>query len=490
MTDTQAPPLTPTPIRRRVAQPPARPRVVVIGGGFGGLAATRHLARLPVDVTLVDRAGTHTFRPLLYQVGVERLAAADVSRPLSDVLAAPIARGEVELVTASVVDVDRTRRQVRLHDGRALPYDHLVVAAGATSTHLGVPGAAEHALAFGDAEDADRLRGALAPLLDGRTPPCAVAVVGGGPTGVELAGAIAGRARAAGRRDLRVDLIEAGPHLLAGYGPDARERAERSLVERGVHVHLGDPVAEVAGDRVHLESGTELPAALVLWATGVSARPVAAALGLPVAEHGPARGRVPIDATLRLDGHDDVFVVGDLAGAVDGSGALLPQLAPVALQQGTHAAREIGRALRHEPPRAFRYTDKGRLAVVADGVAVADLPGGLDLPGPAAWAVWLAVHALTLPTPEAAAVVTRRWVDAAVDATPAGATVRRALRLARAVTRVTPLGRVLVDAVERAVPPLTPIVAPSVPTPVGPRRARGERHTRPATQAPPTRAAA
>ncbi|MEZ5144690.1 MAG: FAD-dependent oxidoreductase [Acidimicrobiales bacterium] len=463
MTAVTAHPVLSSPSRRRIEQPPRRPRVVVIGGGFGGVAAARHLARLPVDLTLVDRDGTHTVRPLLYQVGVERQGRADVVRPRAEVLAGPVADGRLDLVTAAVTGIDREERLVRLHDGRTLPYDQLVVAAGAAATHLGVPGAADHAVTFTDADGADALRARLAPLLDRRTPPCTVVVVGGGPTGVELAGAVAPRAPAAGRRDLHVELLEAGPHLLAGYAPTARHSAERTLTQRGVRVRLGDPVAEVEGGMVRLASGDAVPAALVLWATGVAVHPVAAVLGLPVVETGPARGRVPVDASLRLVGHDDVFVIGDLAGAVDRDGRPLPQLAPVALQQGTHVAREVRRALRGEAPRPFRFTDKGRLAMVADGVAVADLPGGIDLPAPATWALWLVVHALTMPTPGAAVDVTRRWIDAATPAVPLGPTARRARRILRHTARRTAPGRLLVDSLEQRLPPLPPLAPPAPP---------------------------
>ncbi len=388
--------------------PTRRPHVVVLGGGFGGLAAAERLGRLDVDVTIVDRDGLHVFQPLLYQVATGRLDQSLVASELRARVAA-----DVTVRAATVETIDLTRRSVELSAGPPLRWDRLVVALGAGTDWLGVPGAAEHAVPLKDVRDATIALGQLAPLFTRPHRKVAVVIVGAGPTGVELAGALADLRAEQGQDRLRLSLVEAGHDLLSGYRPASRDAAIEALVERGVHVHTDEAVTAVAADHVELASGACLPAEVVLWATGVDATPVAAAVGLP------AEGRrVPVGPTLRLRGHDDVFVVGDLAGARGADGGPLPQLAPVAQQAGRHAADEIGRSLRGDEPRPFHYRDRGTLAIIADRAAVADLPLGVTVHGLPAWALWLGVHAALLPDPLARIGVVANWATRTVRSLP------------------------------------------------------------------------
>ena len=390
------------------SSPGPRPHVVVLGGGFGGLAAADRLRRSDVDVTIVDRDGLHVFQPLLYQVATGRLDRGLVASELRD----RVPPG-VRVRAATVESIDLDGRSVELSSGEALTWDRLVVALGAGTDWLGIPGAAEHAVPLKDVRDATIALDQLAPLFERPHRKVSVVIVGAGPTGVELAGALADLRAEQGQHRLRISLVEAGHDLLSGYRPASRDAAIEALVERGVHVHTEEPVTAVASDHVELASGARLPAEVVLWATGVDATPVATAVGLPVEDR-----RVPVGPTLRLRGHDDVFVVGDLAGARGRDGAPLPQLAAVAQQAGRHAAAEIERSLRGADPQAFRYQDKGTLAIIADRAAVADLPFGVTVHGLPAWVLWLGVHVVLLPDPVARLGVVTSWVTRSVRALP------------------------------------------------------------------------
>jgi NADH:ubiquinone reductase (H+-translocating) len=374
------------------------PHVVVLGAGFGGLAAARALRHAPARVTVVDRRNHHLFQPLLYQVATAGLSPAEIASPIRRILRK---QANTSVVLAEARSIDVAGRRVLLADGE-LAYDRLVIAAGATHSYFGhdewealAPGlkSLEDALeirrrallAFEAAEredDAERRRSWLTFV-----------VVGGGPTGVEMAGALAEIARHTLVREFRridprtarVILVEAGPRILPAYPPDLSDRAARQLEALGAQVWAGMAVTQVSPDGVQM--GAERVAArTVVWAAGVQASPLARSLGVPL----DRAGRVKVGPDLALPGHPEVYVVGDLA-SFDQDGQAVPGVAPAAMQMGRHAARNVLRALDGQPPLPFRYVDKGSLATIGRRSGVA-LFGKLRLWGFPAWAAWLAVH--------------------------------------------------------------------------------------------------
>ncbi|ADW22386.1 MULTISPECIES: NAD(P)/FAD-dependent oxidoreductase [Thermus] len=359
----------------------AWPEVVILGGGFAGLAAARVLERARVPYLLLDARNHHLFQPLLYQVATGFLEGPAVAYPLRALLR----RGRFLLGRVERVDLEGKR--LFLEGGDALPYRFLVVATGSLPSDLGVPGVREHALFLKTLGQALRVRYRLLEALEKaarRGRPLDLLVVGGGPTGVELAGALSEFLRYALPRDFpevpagAVTLLEAGPRLLPAFRPALGRYAEGALAQLGVRVRLGAQVAEVGEGWVRLSGGERLKGDLVLWAVGVRGNPLP---GLPA----DARGRVPTDPCLRLVGYPEVYVVGDL------NGLGFPQLAPVALQQGRWAARNLLRALREQDPLPFRYRDRGQLAVIGRNRAVAEL-WGLGVAGLPAWLLWAFVH--------------------------------------------------------------------------------------------------
>jgi NADH dehydrogenase len=379
--------------------------VVVVGAGFGGLAAARELDHLPVEVTLIDRQNFTTFQPLLYQVATSGLNDADVAHPVRGLFHRQrnlhVRRGEV-------TGVDWDRRVLGLADAREVPFDHLVLAVGAVATWFGIPGAERHAIPLYTLEDADRLRNhvlerfeaadADPSLIDGGE--LNFAVVGGGPTGVETAGALAELFSVVFRRDYptipvgraRVVLIEAREALLAPFSAASQRAALDTLRARQVEVRLGAAVEEVAADHVRFASGEVLPTRTVIWAAGVRANPLAERLGLPTGRN----GRVEVGPDLAVPGFERVWAVGDVAAPRDGAGGTLPQLAPVAMQSGAHVARQIARSLEGRGTQAFRFRDKGTMATIGRRSAVAELPGRIHLRGTLAWFAWLGLHLLYL----------------------------------------------------------------------------------------------
>ncbi len=382
--------------------------MVVIGAGFAGLSAVRHLRGRPVEVTIVDRHNFHTFQPLLYQVATAGLDPADIAYPVRTIFGR---EPNVVFRHGRAVSVDVDARRVGIADGTALDYDRLVVATGATTGFLSVPGAPEHALPLYTLADARHLRNHVLSRLeaadarpedfDGGAP--TFVVVGGGATGVEISGALLELLDVAVRRDrLRIDpqrskviLLEAGERLLAGFKEEASRYALETLCSRGVDVRLRTPVAEVTGDAVRLGDGGWLKAAAVIWAGGVTVDGTLAA-SLPTA-HGRG-GRVTLEPDLSVTGHPEVFVVGD-AGAVPWGPArpeACPQVAQVAIQSGKHAALQIARHLRNEPTTPFRYHDKGLMATIGRHAAVAQLRHGPILRGTLGWLAWLGLHLVYL----------------------------------------------------------------------------------------------
>jgi NADH dehydrogenase len=386
---------------------------VVIGGGFGGLAVIRGLARarrrgqLDVRLTLIDRRNHHTFQPLLYQVATAGLQTQDVGISLRAILRRQIA----DIRLGDVAAVDHARRTVVLGDGSEVRYDQLVIAAGAITEDFGVPGVAEHAFGLKSLAEATMLRNAVLQRFEEASSAIAsgsaleegtltFVIAGGGPTGVELAGSLAELVDLVVRRDhpeldvgrVRIVLVEARDALLGGFSRASSRAAIEGLEERGVDVRLEVGISSVAAEHVVLSDGERIPARVVVWAAGVAGSPLAGSLGVPL-----ARGRrIPVDEHLEVEGLDDVFAIGDIAAGRGADGQLLPQVAPVAIQQAAHVARVIvdRAAGRTTPPFTFR--DKGSMATIGRAAAVAELPGRIRLRGLFAWLAWLVLHLLML----------------------------------------------------------------------------------------------
>ncbi len=374
------------------------PHVVVLGAGFGGLEAARGLARAPVRVTVLDRRNHHLFQPLLYQVATAGLSPAEIASPIRRILRK---QRNTRVVLAEAAAVDVARQRVLLTDG-ALAYDYLVVAVGATHSYFGHEEWASFAPGLKTLDDALEIRRRALLAFeaaerdenpDRRRAWLTFVVVGGGPTGVEMAGALAEIARHSLVREFRridprtarVILVEAGPRILPAYPPDLSDRAVRQLEALGAQVWTGTPVTGVSAEGVQL-GAERLASCTVVWAAGVEASPLARSLDVPL----DRAGRVRVSPDLTLPGRPDVFVIGDLA-ALEQDGRPVPGVAPAAMQMGRHAARNIRRVLDGQSPLPFRYVDKGSLATIGRRSGVA-LFGSLRLWGFLAWAAWLAVH--------------------------------------------------------------------------------------------------
>jgi len=393
-----------------------RPRVVVIGAGFGGLQAARALAKLPVKLTVIDRKNHHTFQPLLYQVATAGISAVEIAAPIRWILRG---RTNVEVLLGEVVGFDLARKAVILPDVEIL-YDYLVVAAGASHSYFGhdeweplAPGlkTVEDALeirrrvllAF---ELAERETLASEPRL-----PLNFVIVGAGPTGVELAGTLAEVARQALRNEFqaidpertRIILLEGGPRVLPGYAPDLSESAVRQLDKLGVEVRTSAMVTKVEAGAVWVGQ-EKIPAAVVLWAAGVQASELGRKLGMAV----DRAGRVLVNRDLSIPQHPEVFVIGDLAAFKDEDGNMLPGVAPVAMQEGRAVAKTIAGDLGNQPRKDFHYLDKGSLATIGRAAAVAQFRG-LHLSGYLAWLGWLFVHIFFLIGFRNRIIVMLRW---------------------------------------------------------------------------------
>ncbi len=380
--------------------PPAR--VVIVGAGFAGLAAAGALGQAPVATTIVDRHNYNTFQPLLYQVATAGLNPGDIAYPVRTYVRH---HDKIRFREGRVVAIDWNAREVRCDDGGTLAYDFLVLATGATTNYFGVTGAAEHSLAIYTLDDALAVRDRIfrqlerASALGATHGELTVVVVGGGPTGVEMAGTLAELRTIALRttyRDVdpdmaKVVLVEQQDRLLAAFADQLSDYTCDELARRGVDVRLGAVVSEVADDRVTLASGEVIHCGLVIWGAGVGAGELAEALEIEKSRG----GRITVGSDLRAVDHPEVFVVGDVAGTPFGDG-LLPQLAQPAIQTGAHAGAQIARLVAGEDLTEFRYKDKGTMATIGRRSAVAELPGGIRLKGTLAWLSWLALHLMTL----------------------------------------------------------------------------------------------
>jgi NADH dehydrogenase len=372
--------------------------VVIVGGGFAGLRAVRALRRAPVEVTLLDRRNHHVFQPLLYQVATAGLSAPEIAAPLRSILRR---QSNVAVLMAEVVSVDVSRRVVLLSDGE-MPYDYLILATGATHSYFGHDAWARHAPGLKSIEDALEIRRRLFVAFEraeretdasARSGWLTFLVVGGGPTGVELAGTVAEIARHTLAREFRridpsqarVVLLEGTDRVLPPYPPGLSQKARQQLEGLGVEVRTSALVTGVDEGGVWL-GAERLAARTVLWAAGVAASPVGRSLGAAV----DRAGRVGVEKDLTLPGRPEVFVAGDLA-LFEQDGRPVPGVAPAAMQMGRHAARNVRRSLAGQPLLPFRYVDKGSLATIGRRAAVADF-GRVRLWGFPAWMAWLGIH--------------------------------------------------------------------------------------------------
>ena len=381
----------------------AVPHVVVVGGGFGGLWAARALRDAPVRITLVDRGNHHLFQPLLYQVATAGLSAPNIAAPLRHILRR---QKNVTVLLGEVDGIAPDAKQVRLADGRTLDYDHLLLASGATHAYFGHDDWAAHAPGLKTLDDALEIRRRILTAFERaeaeddaakREAWLTFAIVGGGPTGVEMAGTLAeiarhtlhGEFRRADPRRARVLLLEAGPRVLASFPESLSEKARTQLQKLGVEVRTGVPVAAIDGEGVQL--GEErIAARTVLWAAGVAASPLARDLGVPL----DRAGRVIVQPDLSVPGHPEIFVAGDLA-SLQYAGKPVPGVAPAAKQMGRHVAQAIRARLQGRAPTPFRYRDFGNLATIGRMAAVVDLHG-FRFSGLLAWWFWLAAHVFFL----------------------------------------------------------------------------------------------
>lgn len=378
-------------------------RVLVLGGGFAGLAATNALAKeRAFEITLLERTNHHTFQPLLYQVATAGLSPADIASPLRAIVKN---LRNVQVRLGEVVSIDPASRRVRLSDGTLLPYDFLLLATGATHSYFGHPEWALHAPGLKTIEDATEIRRRVLLAFElaenssdaaERARLLTFVVVGGGPTGVELAGAISELAAFSLARDFRrirlehtkVILVEAGPRLLAAFSQKLSDSAAAALKRLRVHVRLLAPVTSITGEEV-VAGGERIATKTVVWAAGVVASPLAAKLGVPL----DRVGRVLARPDLSIAGFPNVFVAGDLVAlpVFPGAQVMVPGVAPAAMQQGRHAARNILARYKGRETAPFRYRDKGNLATIGRAAAVAEI-GRLQLSGFFAWLVWLFIH--------------------------------------------------------------------------------------------------
>ncbi|HLI63583.1 MAG TPA: NAD(P)/FAD-dependent oxidoreductase [Terriglobales bacterium] len=416
-----------------------RPQVVIVGGGFGGLKAAEALARLPVEITLVDRKNFHTFQPLLYQVATAGISPAEIAAPIREILHK---HQNVEVLLGEVQGFDLEQRKVRLH-GFELSYDYLVVASGATHAYFGHDDWAPLAPGLKTIEDALEIRRRILLAYElaereaavrGKQRPINFVVVGAGPTGVELAGTLAEIARKSLAENFRhidpaktrVLLVEAGPSILSAYPEDLRRSAVSQLQHLGVEVRTNSAVSDVRSGQVRI--GDEvLVAEVVLWAAGVSASPLGRALGAPV----DRAGRVFVEPDLSIPEHREVFVIGDLASIKDERGNALPGLAPVAMQQGKWVARQIAADLAGKARQPFHYSDKGSLATIGRAAAIAQF-GKLHLSGFVAWITWLFVHIMFLIGFRNRVLVMIQWAWSYL-------TYKRGARLITGESRVVPV---------------------------------------------------
>jgi NADH dehydrogenase len=375
------------------------PHVIIVGAGFAGLSAVGQLRKAGCMVTVIDKNLYSTFQPLLYQVATGGLNPGDVSYAVGGFTS----RRRSRYVRGELAGIDATARQVRLSDGRELGYDYLMLATGVAANYFGLPGAAENTFGLYSRADAivlrDHIMNGFERLSESADPhrEFVITVVGGGATGVELAGTAAELRREVIQSTfpdvdparVHVRLIEMAPELVMPFHPKLREYTRRQLVARGVDIKLKTEIREVRPDCVVLSDGQDLPTDLTVWAAGVAGPHSMADWGLPVGKG----GRLLVGPDLLVEGSDRIFAIGDIAlNQQDPS----PQLAQPAIQQGKHAAKQVGHLMRGEPTQPFQYHDRGTMATIGRRSAIVELPQGLRFTGTLAWLAWLGLHLLYL----------------------------------------------------------------------------------------------
>jgi len=395
-----------------------RPHVVIVGGGFGGLETAKALRGAPVRVTLVDRHNHHLFQPLLYQVAMAGLSPAEIAIPIRSVLRK---QENVRVLMGTVSSFDLDARRVYLEDGLSLPYDYLVVAAGARTHYFGNPDWAEHAMGLKSIEDALEIRRRVLHCYeraertedeDERQRLLTFVIIGGGPTGVELAGALselgkrvlAPDYRNIGPDSTRVVLLEAADRVLPPFAESLSESARQQLEDLAVEIQTGRMVKKIDAQGVHLEDEV-IPAGALIWSAGVVANPLAERLGVEL----DRRGRIMVGKDCAVPGRPEVFAVGDIALFLDDDGNPLPGVSPVAMQQGRHVARLIRREFEGQEREEFEYFDKGMMATIGRSRAVAQA-GKLKMTGFIAWLAWLFVHLWYLVGFKNRIIVLLQWV--------------------------------------------------------------------------------
>jgi NADH dehydrogenase len=371
----------------------AMPKVVILGAGFGGLTAARALSK-HAEVVLIDRHNFQTFLPLLYQVSTAGLAADHVAYPIRGALR----KTNVQFRMGTPVKLNAATSELTLTDGQVVKYDHLVIAMGSTTADFGIAGVKENALGMKTVGEALTIRSEVMRSYEdmcrqGNQDKLDIAIVGGGPTGVEMAGAFAELVRGPLRSDyadaanrVRVSIIEAGPRLVPSFSESLSTKTQKDLEKLGVTVLTNTSVKEVMPDSILTLNGNTIPANTTVWAAGVKGVPAMDQLHLPV-----TRGRIDVSSTLQVTGYENVWAIGDIAGAVGSDGMPLPMVAPVAMQQGRFLAKQIQALTAAKPLANFKYKDKGSMATIGRHKAIVEVKG-IKISGPIAWLAWLWLH--------------------------------------------------------------------------------------------------